>query len=120
MCQCLRFGRTISVKVSAFFPRTYLFDFFHTGWHNKFNHRVDKIHPNVWYIFECLERHELLFRQETGKINCGMQKKTNEVGCFIRSEIKTLTERYYEKEITLLEFIYGLSTLVAQNSTTVL
>ncbi|CAF3710819.1 unnamed protein product [Rotaria socialis] len=43
---------------------------FAEGWHNKFNNRVDKNHPNVWRLFECLQREELSFRQQLGKVNC--------------------------------------------------
>jgi hypothetical protein len=91
----------------------------YTGWHNKFNNRVDKTHPNVWRLFECLQREKLSFRQKLGKINCGMEKKSNDTGCIIRTEIKTLTERHEQKQISLLEFIHGLSLLVARNSETV-
>ncbi|CAF1553881.1 unnamed protein product, partial [Adineta ricciae] len=87
------------------------------GWHNKFNNRVDKFHPNVWRLFECLQRKELSFRQQLGKVKCAMQKKLNEKSCFTRTEVKILTERYKQKETTLLDFIHGLSILVARNST---
>ena len=49
-----------------------------------------------------------------------MEKKTNDVACSIRTEIDTLTERHAQKQITLLEFIHGLSMLIAANSATVL
>ncbi|CAF2981494.1 unnamed protein product [Rotaria sp. Silwood2] len=91
--------------------------FCHIGWHNKFNNRVDKTHPNVWRLFGCLQREELSFRQQLGKINCAMKKKKNDTGCFIRTQIATLTERHEKKQITLLEFINGLSMIVAQKST---
>ncbi len=93
--------------------------FCHVGWHNKFNNRLDKFHPNVWQLFECLQREELSFRQQLGKINCGIQKKRNDTSCCIRTQIQTLTERHGQKQITLLEFIHGLSMIVAQNSATV-
>ena len=86
------------------------------GWHNKFNNRVDKSHPNVWRLFECLQREELSFRQQLGKVKCAMQKKKNDTGCLTRTQIATLTERHEQKQITLLEFIHGLSMIVAQKS----
>ncbi|CAF3168823.1 unnamed protein product [Rotaria socialis] len=91
--------------------------FCHIGWHNKFNNRVDKTHPNVWRLFGCLKLEELSFRQQLGKVNCAVQKKKIDTGCFILTQITTLTERHEKKEITLLEFIHGLSMIVAQNST---
>ena len=75
------------------------------------------LHPNVWRLFGCLQREELSFRQQLGKINCAMKKKKNDTGCFIRTQIATLTERHEKKQITLLEFINGLSMIVAQKST---
>ena len=59
-------------------------------------------------------------RQELGQLSCGMEKKTNDVACSIRTEIDTLTERHAQKQISLLEFIHGLSMLIAVNSATVL
>ena len=73
--------------------------FCHIGWHNKFNNRVDKTHSNVWRLFGFLQREELSFRQQLGKINCAMKKKKNDTGCFIRIQIATLTERHEENKL---------------------
>ena len=59
-------------------------------------------------------------RQQLGKLNCGMEKKKNDVACSIRTELDTLTERHAQKQISLLEFIHGLSMLIAANSATLL
>jgi hypothetical protein len=90
-----------------------------TGWHNKFYNRVEKTHPNVWELFECFQREELAFRQQVEKINCRMEKKSNETGCLIQNRIKTLTERHEQKLISLLEFINGSSVVMARNPATV-
>ena len=49
-----------------------------------------------------------------------MKKKTNNVVRRIRIQIETLTERHKQKQITLLEFIHGLSIIIAQKSATAL
>jgi hypothetical protein len=111
--------RTNNFSEGEFFFAKRAFFFCHIGWHNKFNNRVDKHHPNVWHLFECLQREELSFRQQLGKLNSGMQKKSNKKICITRTQIETLTKRHEEKEIDLMEFLHGLSTLVAKNSKTV-
>ena len=49
-----------------------------------------------------------------------MKKKTNNVVRRILIQIETLTERHKQKQITLLEFIHGLSIIIAQKSATAL
>lgn len=88
--------------------------------HNKFNNRVDKIHPNAWRLFEHLQHEELSFRQKLAEMNCSMKKKINNVVRRIRIQIETLTEHHKQKQITLLEFIHGLSIIIAQKSATAL
>jgi hypothetical protein len=83
------------------------------GWHNKFNHRVEKHHPNVWHLFECLKQEEVSFRQQLGKINSGQKKKPVDKSFTIEIQIETLTDRHRDKEIGLMELLQGLSTLVA-------
>ena len=65
---------------------------YYLGWHNKFNHRVKKHHPNVWHLLKCLQREELSFRQQLGKLNSGGQKKPSKP-CTTRSKIDVLTDR---------------------------
>ncbi|CAF2967609.1 unnamed protein product [Rotaria sp. Silwood2] len=89
---------------------------FNQTWHNRFNNRVEKYHPNVWHFFECQKPEELLFCQQLGKLNAGIQKKTCNI-CISRKQIDTLTEQYEQEQITLTDFLYGLSTLVAKRST---
>jgi hypothetical protein len=93
--------------------------FCHIGWHNKFNHRVDKHHPNVWHLFQCLQHEELSFRHQLGRLKCGFHKKPDDKPCAPRKQIQKMTEDYEEKQSTLIEFLHGLSSLVAKNSKTV-
>ncbi|CAF1165111.1 unnamed protein product [Rotaria sordida] len=85
-------------------------------WHNKFNNRVEKHHPNVWHLFKCLQREELSFRQQLSKVNSGFQIGSSIRTCSIRAQIDVLNERHEQKQINLIDFLYGLSTLVAKNS----
>ncbi|CAF3605993.1 unnamed protein product [Rotaria sp. Silwood1] len=34
------------------------------GWHNRFNHRVDKVHPNIWHFIDVLKKEEVHFQQQ--------------------------------------------------------
>ncbi|CAF4508550.1 unnamed protein product, partial [Rotaria sp. Silwood2] len=85
-------------------------------WHNKFNNRVEKHHPNVWHLFKCLQREELSFHQQLSKVNSGFQIGSSRRTCSIRAQIDVLNERHEQKQINLIDFLYGLSTLVAKNS----
>lgn len=97
----------------------FVFFFSDVGWHNKFNHRVDKHHPNVWHLFDCLQREELSFRHQLGRLKCDFQKKTDDKPCVTRKQIQKMSEDYEGKQSSLIEFLHGLSVLVAKNSKTV-
>jgi hypothetical protein len=119
MYQCLNFERITLHKVTFTFFAKSVSSFCHIGWHNKFNNRVDKHHPNVWLLFECLQREELSFRQQLGKLKCGFQKNSDNKPCTTRQQIQQMTKDYEEKQTTLIDFLHGLSTLVAKISKTV-
>jgi hypothetical protein len=89
------------------------------GWHNKLNNRVDKHYPNVWHLFECLQREELSFRHQLGRLKSGFQKKSLNKPCTARKQIQKMAKDYEETQSILTEFLHGLSTLVAKNSKTV-
>ena len=86
------------------------------GWHTKFNNRVEKRHPTIWHLFQCLQRKELSFRQKLATINNGCEVGSNNTKCAIHMQIDKLNERYEQQHIDLIEFLYILSTLVAKNS----
>ena len=88
-----------------------------SGWHNKSNNWVDKHHPHVWHLFECLKREELSFRQQLGKLNSGIERERKAKNCNTRIQIETLTKRYNQEDIDLIEFLHGLSMVIAKNST---
>ncbi|CAF1474881.1 unnamed protein product [Rotaria sordida] len=92
---------------------------FTEGWHNKFNNRGQKHHPNIWHLIECLQREELSFRHKLGRLKCGFQKKSDDKSCTTRQQIQKMAKNYEEEESTLMEFLHGLSTLIAKNSKTV-
>ncbi|CAF1262382.1 unnamed protein product [Rotaria sp. Silwood1] len=45
-----------------------------------------------------------------------VRRKTSSNICISQKQINTLTERYEQEQITLIDFLYGLSTLVAKRS----
>ncbi|CAF5224096.1 unnamed protein product, partial [Rotaria magnacalcarata] len=71
-------------------------------WHSKFNNRVEKHHPNVWHLFQCLQRQELSFRQKLGKANSGQQLGSSNRKCTIRTQVDILKERYEQEHIDLI------------------
>ncbi len=50
----------------------------------------------------------------------GMQEKSNNKDCITRTQVETLTQCHEGKEIDMMEFIHGLSFVVAKNSKTVI
>ncbi|CAF1175010.1 unnamed protein product, partial [Rotaria sordida] len=116
MYQISSFVQTIFAKVVLFLLFKNIFFLSSIAWHNKFNNRVEKHHPNVWHLFKCLQREELSFRQQLSKVNSGFQIGSSIRTCSIRAQIDVLNERHEQKQINLIDFLYGLSTLVAKNS----
>jgi hypothetical protein len=49
-----------------------------------------------------------------------MQEKSNNKDCITRTKVETLTKCHEGKEIDMMEFIHGLSMVVAKNSKTVI
>jgi hypothetical protein len=55
-----------------------------------------------------------------GRLKCGFQKNRQIINHAQPDEqIQKMTKDYEEKQTTLIEFLHGLSTLVAKNSKTV-
>jgi hypothetical protein len=52
-----------------------IFFFLLIGWHNRFNRRVNKTHPNVWHFISTLKQEEVYFRQQIVHMKSGKGKK---------------------------------------------
>lgn len=60
------------------------------AWHNEFYHRIDKHHPDVWHLFECLQREKLSFSEQLSKFIIDFQVGLNRKNCSIRGHINVL------------------------------
>ncbi|CAF3627904.1 unnamed protein product [Rotaria sp. Silwood1] len=47
------------------------------GWHNRFNHRVDKVHPNIWHFIDVLKKEEVHFQQQLLHAKSGIIQRLN-------------------------------------------
>ncbi|CAF0873328.1 unnamed protein product [Didymodactylos carnosus] len=88
------------------------------GWHNRFNIRVNKHHPNIWHFINCLKQEEVYFRHQVIQIRAGAtgRQKTKKTNC-VQRRIDTLGDRHENDEITLEEYLEGLSFVVAKDKT---
>ncbi|CAF4164323.1 unnamed protein product, partial [Rotaria sordida] len=76
------------------------------GWHNRFNNRVNKYHPNIWYFINCSKQEEVYFRHRVIQMRAGAtgRPKTKRTNC-VQRRIDTLADRYANDEINLQEYL---------------
>ncbi|CAF1674122.1 unnamed protein product [Adineta ricciae] len=84
------------------------------GWHNRFAHRIEKKHPNIWHFIKVLQQEEVYVKQNVQHVKMGKKKKIAKKTCAIQECLATLAHRYRKKEITLIDYLDGLSLLVAK------
>ena len=82
------------------------------GWSHRFNRLVAKYHPNIWYLFDCIKKEEVLVRQQMLKMTMGGKQKKNQRSIFLQTDISTLRLRFDENQISLDELLQGLSLLI--------
>ena len=87
------------------------------GWHNRFNRRVNRFHPNIWHLIHVLKKEEIMFRQQLLKVKAGGQKLKAKKVTAMQQRLDTLAKRFQSKGIDLEEYLEGLSLLVAKKST---
>ncbi|CAF1022912.1 unnamed protein product, partial [Didymodactylos carnosus] len=87
-------------------------------WHNRFNIRVNKHHPNIWHFINCLKQEEVYFRHQVMQMRAGAtgRPKTKKTNC-VQRRIDTLRDRYENDEINLEEYLEGLSFVAAKDKT---
>ncbi|CAM4801162.1 unnamed protein product [Rotaria magnacalcarata] len=80
------------------------------GWHNRFNIRVNKHHPNIWHFINCLKQEEVYFRHQIIQMRAGAtgRPKTKRTNC-VQRRITTLTDHYANNEINLGEYLDGFT-----------
>jgi hypothetical protein len=88
---------------------------FFAGWHNRFNTRVNKSHPNVWHFIGTLKKEEVIFRQQLLHAKSGSARKKKEKVYFLQEKLNTLANRFEESEMNVQEYLQGLSLLVAKD-----
>jgi hypothetical protein len=80
------------------------------GWHNRFNRAVNKHHPNLWHLLQCI----LDEQSATDVIRCQIaaghqvvrQDKTSK---FIQQRIETIRSRYVSGVITVIDYVTAIS-----------
>ena len=106
---------TIYLKVifSLIFLFYYLF-ISPIGWHNRFAHRIDKKHPNIWYFIQVLQREEVYVKQLVQHVKMGKIKKISKKTIQKQECLQNLNGQFNRNEITLNGYLDGLSLLVAK------
>ena len=85
------------------------------GWHNHFNHRVDKVHPNSRHFIDVLKKEEVRFRHRLLHAKSGLLKKKSKRTCIIQERLDVLYRHFSNNEIDLNEYLEGLSMIVAKD-----
>ena len=84
------------------------------GWHNRFAHRIDKKHPNIWHFIRFLQEEEVRFNQHVQHVQMGKKKVHGKRTCRMHECLETLSDRFKKQQIDLTDYILGLSLLVAK------
>ncbi|CAF4668775.1 unnamed protein product, partial [Rotaria socialis] len=87
------------------------------GWHNRFNRRVDKMHPNIWHFIDVLKREEVHFQQKLLHAKSDFFKKQSKRTCIIQERLEVLANHFSNNEIDVNEYLEGLSMIVAKDKT---
>ena len=88
--------------------------FLYLGWHNRFAHRTDKKHPNIWHFIQVLQQEEVRFNRYVQHVHMGKKRIYGKRTCRIQQCLETLAERFKKNRINLIEYIQGLLLLVAK------
>ena len=87
----------------------------YSAFHSRFNRRVQINHPNIWSFIKFLQGEENRFHHLSIQFHAGLgtrpkPKKT----IAIHHRIDNLSERYYDGSISAMEYLDGLSFIVAK------
>lgn len=114
MCSNWKHALTTMLRVNAlYFSLTALKHCF-LGWHNRFAHRIDKKHPNIWHFIRVLQEEEVRFNQHVQHVQMGKKKVCGKRTCSMQECLETLADRFKKQQIDLSDYIQGLSLLVAK------
>jgi hypothetical protein len=70
-------------------------------------------HPNIWSFLECLKKEEVVFQQQLMKAKAGGEKKKTKKNLSMQQHLDTLRMRFTDDKINCIEYLEGLSLLLA-------
>ncbi|CAF1323957.1 unnamed protein product [Rotaria sp. Silwood1] len=85
------------------------------AFHSRFNRRVQIHHPNIWSFIKFLQAEESRFYHMHIQFCSGLGTRTQKAKTIaIQHRIENLTERYNDGLINVMEYLDGLSLVVAK------
>ncbi|CAF1277492.1 unnamed protein product [Rotaria sp. Silwood1] len=85
------------------------------AFHSRFNRRVQILHPNIWSFIKFLQAEESRFHHRHIQFSSGLGTRTQKFKTIaIQHRIENLTERYNDGLINVMEYLDGLSLVVAK------
>ena len=88
---------------------------FYSAFHSRFNRRVLIHHPNIWSFINLLQGEENRFNHIYTQFNAGLGARTQQKKTIaIQHRINNLDQRYYDGLINVIEYLDGLSFVVAK------
>ncbi|CAF1388832.1 unnamed protein product [Rotaria magnacalcarata] len=87
----------------------------HLAFHSRFNRRVQINHPNIWSFIKLLQGEENRFHHMYVQFIAGLGTRSKQAKTVaIQRRIDKLGERYYDGAINAMEYLDGLSFIVAK------
>ncbi|CAF4369903.1 unnamed protein product [Rotaria sp. Silwood2] len=85
------------------------------AFHSRFNRRVQVNHPNIWSFIKFLQGEENRFHHMRIQFSAGLGPRPKQAKTIaIQRRIDNLGERYYDCAINAMEYLDGLSFIVAK------
>ncbi|CAF3073065.1 unnamed protein product [Rotaria sp. Silwood2] len=85
------------------------------SFHSRFNRRVQLNHPNIWSFIKFLQEEENRFHHLSIQFHAGLGTRPKQIKTIaIQRRIDNLGERYYDGVINAMEYLDGLSFIVAK------
>ncbi|CAF5166217.1 unnamed protein product [Rotaria sp. Silwood1] len=88
---------------------------FYLAFHSRFNRRVQVNHPNIWSFIKFLQGEENRFHHMRIQFSAGLGPRPKQAKTIaIQRRIDNLGKRYYDCAINAMEYLDGLSFVVAK------
>ncbi|CAF3960486.1 unnamed protein product, partial [Rotaria sp. Silwood1] len=86
-----------------------------SAFHSRFNRRVHINHPNIWSFIKFLQAEESRFHHMHIQFSSDLGTRTQKAKAIaIQHRIENHTERYNHSLINVMEYLDGLSLVVAK------